>query len=335
MIFDIDGVIRAKGRTDSLILDNQIQLLRDGMLLCACTARGESIREAYQMPMLSLMKEQGLKPEALALYCASRNAAIIEKISEEEIISQHPLSFELSQAVLNHPLIQALAALTPNKTKEEWKELNIRIQKNKGIDPDCHMADYPSVFLDKHSNGSQYKLTMYYDAVLVEDSLEKEPAKSLLAYCKNELPPNARSMAQHVKAVLAADDIVVNVDASSSEPHIDLTVEGIGKGVEFKVIRELVKTRFNLKEELVDRYIITLGDSPEGNDSPLLRCGIGVTNINYFAEKGLIVLDVKNLGDQIARARFYFLGLKHIDNTPEFLACLEFNRRIALKERAW
>ena len=314
-VFDIDGFIRSRGRTDQNILKRHAQLLKEGMILCPCTARGESLREAYLDPLRGILSDLGTKPENLPLLAITRNGALTESLSSGEILDHHPIDEDLSEAFLEHPVIQVIMELTPPDIVKPWRERDREWQQKLGMIPDPRGGKY-AAFLDRHvGTGNQYKITLFFSPACLRAALEKPSgstlhsrAAMLLDYCGGEVPEHGMRLAEIIQPILASDGITLAVSASFSEPHVDFNAEGVDKSVGYMTARDEIARMLGVAAGEIESAVVTGGDSPEGNDAPLRSCGTFVTNKDYFVENGPIVLDFPGLSDLVARtARFFAL----------------------------
>lgn len=319
--YDIDGTIRANGITDPEILSSQAEMLSQGMVGGALTARGESAYFVLPELLLPYLHEKGLDPNTVPFFMTTRNGACTEQPYAQEILDEHPLTNDLYREIVNNPLAQALEILTPQHYPDDLGAMYKRFEVRWGVEVDPLSLTHPAILHDVHRiNGKRYKLTLYYnmrDVLFAEkqgDSKKLSAIKEIKKYTGGQLPRSPTTMSQVLGRAFVNDGIPASVNSSLTDPEIDITVSGVDKSNGYRVIRNVAAELYRLKPEDVDKHIITIGDSPDPtyNDEALVvNCGVGVTNVNYFNHGGNpIVLDIP--GDKIQRVRVLFHHIKRM-----------------------
>ena len=323
LLFDVDGVVRAKQITDPSTLVRHAELLGEGMILSPCTARGESLREAYLRPLQEQLLQRGIEPVSTGIYSCTRGGALIQQPFRGEIIEEHSLAVAQVEALLQHPLFQALLMFAPLAVVRYWQETHEKFNKTLGLAPLPLCVQYPGVFFDRHSNGKLYKLTIPYDLPSIQQALSNRTemrtyraAQAIVDAHGGVAPATAIEMAALLQRTLDAAQLPAALSASASEPYLDLIASGVSKARGYDAVKSLLTREDALPVDKLDQAIVTLGDSPQGNDAPLLACGVGVTNVDYWQNPALVVLDFPGISNQIARASRFFTSLKSPKSNP-------------------
>ena len=316
-VFDVDGVVRRGNVTDERILQRHAELIQEGMVLCPCTARGETVRAAYLDPLRPLLAARGVNPASAGLLCGSRAGAITEHPFSGEVLDHHPLAEDLSEALLNHALIRSLLAASPPEISGRWESLYNEFEHAYRVARDPRAAKYPAAYLDRHPNGLQYKITLFYQAAAFQAYLDRAPKNSpgelpdvVMGAGNGVVPAHAAAMAMLVERELSRCGIQITADASFTHPYVDITAAGVDKSLTYYAVRARVMALRKLSCAAADRRILTLGDSPLGNDAALLACGIGVTNVEHLREHGPIMLSFEGVSEQVERAAALFSRLR-------------------------
>ncbi len=314
--YDIDGTVRMHGKTDPDILRSQANMLALGMIVAGMSARGESAYAVVVEPLIPILKQQGLNPEDVPFFMTTRNGACTEQPFAGKIIDGHPLSDSLYERIVHHPLVEAIAQVTPQAYIDGLTTMYEEFEKKLGVTPDARVKANPAFLHDRHRiDGQCYKLTMHYAPQDRENGIPSATNTLALiaSHGNGQLPRNAAEMAKMLQQTLEADGIAISAHTSATDPEIDVTVAGIDKSTGYKILRLITAKAYRMTEEEADKHFLTVGDSPdpEYNDESLLRCGIGVTNVGYLTPNGSpYVLDIP--GDNIQRVRSLFASIKRM-----------------------
>ncbi len=308
VVYDFDDTIATKGEVNNSILQRQAQLIAEGAILTVSSARGESLHPLYTDKLMAML-EKNTPLEETHMYLTTRNGACTEHAFTREIIDEHPFPEDLYQAFSNHPLVEALQALTPLSHIANTEKLYGKLEQEYGIPRHPSSNNNPALFTDVHrTSGKMYKVNAYFNPQQFEKvyqekgNIVKEALYVIDYYSGGKHLENAPAMASIIQDRLAEEGIFINPHCFGSDNGIDITIAGVNKGTGYNAIYSVIA---KMKEQ-TNPAIVTLGDSPQHNDAPLLQCGTGVTNVNYFNPQGAIVLDIPGIKDQIDRTMYFF-----------------------------
>jgi len=317
--FDVHGFTYGKDEElNTRILEEQARLLSKGCVLAAVTGFGDRIHLVQTTPLIPILLRFGLDPEDVPLYLSTRNGALTTHAFTDELIDHHPITPEIYEAVTAHPLIMSIHNLTRTEVKAGLAREYVEIQESLGFELHPRRNDFPGIRHDWHPRTKAgYQLTVIYepeylDQIGPHDDGFKD-VSIITDYNDGVLPDNPHKLAPILKRALAESGIDVATNTAASHAEIDIALPGIDKSHGCAVLLPRIAEHWGISESEVRQKSIGGGDSPEYNDSSLIKFfNYGVTNIDYWEEgnEGPIVLDYENIKNTVGRTFELFRRIK-------------------------